>query len=147
MNKQVRYLWELKIIDLPLGWEEYYQLALKEFPDGENIDLSDGTFFCRPVEYRTKLIENFEKYSNEAQEVFNDNNLNFQDKCNKLLKLDVILNNILSDWINDTYDSSIFNPNDINYELISNDDLEFYFNNNNFSDLQKYIVDLKFFKN
>ena len=152
--KNVKYLWDLDITNIECGWQEYYELAKNEFPNGEEMILLDNRpCFCNPVEYRNKLICSFKKNSKIAKQTFNNDDINFVEKLNILLRIDILLYMYLHMWTNVNYDSSIFNPDDICEDYFSETfntyglDWELYFNDKCFTGSNSFIDNLKLFRN
>lgn len=119
-----KYLWDLKIENISLAWEDLYREADSDFPKGTVIELeSDSSkrreIFADPVICRQLLIGNFEKYSDEAKKVLASLNSNFNKKdFNMLVELDSILYTILSYWLDDLLDLPSMDPKFFMEELI-----------------------------
>jgi hypothetical protein len=137
-----KYLWDLNLDEIPLSWENVYQDALANYPDGELIPSDESwddiqrNYFFHSVKYRQLIIETFNKYKTNAIELMGKkHSLDFKDFINQIIKTDVILYNLLFDWIcdEDSFDISSFNPNNFYNNIVN---YEFYFKDN--SDLNGF---------
>lgn len=131
-----KYLWNLNLDKIPLGWEDTYKESIVNCPDGKLIPSDESwddiqrSYFFHPVKYRQLIIENFNNHKANAIELMDKKySLNFKDFINQIIKTDVILYNLLFDWIcdEDSFDISSFNPNNFYNNIL---DCEFYFKDN-----------------
>lgn len=118
----IKYLWQLDLDDIPLGWESTYQESFAKSPDGEIVSIPESNYdeviinryFYHPVKYRNELYRLFNEYKIKAKDLFESkNNHEFKPFINKLIQYDCILYNLLSEWTfsDDAFDGSSFSPN------------------------------------
>ncbi|WP_130807675.1 hypothetical protein [Senegalia massiliensis] len=139
-----KYLWQLNLDDIPLGWEQIYKEAIKEYPHGEifsfeNLNYDDtNRYFYHPVKYRDEIYRLFNKYKIEAKYLFDSKDkYNFKTFTTKIVKLDSILYNLLFYWTQEEkeVDGSCFDPRDLEEDIYS---FESYFDFDDFeSQFQK----------
>lgn len=131
------YLWDLTLDKLPCGWENTYQEALINCPDGELIPSEEHwgetqrNYFYHPVKYRQLILETFNNYKAKAIELMNKKDtLDFKEFINQIVQIDIVLYNLISHWITDEeeFDINSFNPNNF-YNEINNKD---YFDSSEF---------------
>ncbi len=152
----IKYLWDLNLDEISLGWEETYKEALEENPKGTNIKMEDYDmngrltmckYFYDPVGYRNLIHDTFNKYKIKAKTLFDSKETDdIKTFINKLIKLDIILYNLLANWTNedDEFDGSCFDPKYLKKEsnLL---ELDFYFDESDFStDFEKKYRKYKF---
>ena len=102
-----KFLWDLDIEQLPLGWEEQYQEALKEFPNGTVIK----GYFLHPVEYRAQILSYFHTYQAKAKSEYEQLLKEFDvELLNSLVGYDKLLYSVLYEWLDDQRDISLFDP-------------------------------------
>ncbi|TCT23356.1 hypothetical protein EDD68_10770 [Melghiribacillus thermohalophilus] len=97
-----KHLWELNLIDIPCGWENTYQEALKKCPNGMPLLIKGTKFLYHPVKYRQILLDTFSKSKEACNEITKNECLNQKQQSN-LLEHDIILFNVLFDWCQDSY--------------------------------------------
>ncbi|NFO86499.1 hypothetical protein FDC58_10445 [Clostridium botulinum] len=121
MNK---FLWDLDIENIPCGWENEYQKALIEYPEGKYADCIayDGKSFEKveynPVACRNLIVNKFNLLKIQANELYlNRDTLDFKMCCNRLFQIDIMLYNLLSTW---TYSDEIFCNDDFKSSEILN---------------------------
>ena len=74
---------ELKIEEIICGWEESYEYALKECPNGTILDTdpNGNRYFYHPVECRRLLLHEFNKAKLEVElYLFDDQGRWFNEK-------------------------------------------------------------------
>ncbi|WP_353096387.1 hypothetical protein [Tissierella praeacuta] len=117
----VKYLWDLNLDEIPLGWENTYQEASIKSPHGEIVsipesnydEISINRYFYHPVKYRNELYRLFNEFKVKAKDLFESKgNHEFRPFINELIKYDCILYNILYEWtlVDDELDGSSFDP-------------------------------------
>jgi len=150
-----KHLWDIDIETLNLGWEETYQDALKNCPNGEIIPSTTMTdvehVFSRhiyhPVGYRKKIIELFNRKKAEAISVL-EKQSDLQTLTNEIFKIDVCLFSLLTSWV--TLDEELetsFDPKEIETNMFN---VETYFaydkDDSIFSEQIKNLVKYKFIR-
>jgi len=101
-------LWDLEIEKIPCGWEEIYQKAVINHPDGLVID-EIALSVSHPVEYRNQIINEFNKTKQTAISLMaNQSTIPFPSLINKLVKLDARLFYLIIDWMQISYDETWF---------------------------------------
>lgn len=104
------FLWEIDIEQIPLGWNDIYEDARENYPNGTKFD----KYFVHPIECRTQLIAHFKNYQEKAKETYQSLLKGFdRDILHTLLKYDQILYSVLYEWLGDERDHSEFDPKDI----------------------------------
>lgn len=143
------FLWNLNIEAIPCGWESIYKTALNDCPNGtvKEIVLSDSSgvynekCFYNPVKCRNLIIEKFNSLKVEALELYNNRyKLDFKVCCNKLIHIDIMLYNLLTEW---TYESDVFSNDDFQPKNIL-DNIEIHHVNSYFENLDSKFDSLKF---
>ncbi|MGE1211103.1 hypothetical protein [Bacillus pumilus] len=139
MNK---YLWNLDIEELPCGWENIYQEALVDFPDGKTFkETMNGPddiyeFFSNPVKYKELLIQLFNFHKSKAQELFESNDLLTDRKAlSNLIKHDMALDHFVSTWVSTDLTLDSFDPNNVERDIF---DPEWYFSNDDYNQSKGY---------
>lgn len=124
----IKFLWDLDLDKIPIGWENVYQDSLINNPNGNTIKLFssnyDGTvtsedYFSHPIKCKELIYDLFNKYKSEAKELYeNQDKYSFKQVVNELFKLDTLLFHLLSDWVasDEYHEDTIFNPKD--YETL-----------------------------
>jgi len=132
-----KFLWDLNIEDIPCGFEYIYQDALINYPYGKIVETiscdSSGTNIStceyNPVKCRKIIITEFNDLRTKAIEIFNNkSSLDFKNCCNELLKIDMLLNSLLSEWTIDWFDNSSFQPKNFLIDHIKRFSFDCYFN-------------------
>ncbi|VDG73401.1 Uncharacterised protein [Clostridium carnis] len=143
-----KFLWDLDIENISCGWENEYQKALIECPEGKYADCItlNGHDFEKveynPVSCRNIIITKFNQLKLEANELYsNRNNLDFKMCCNRLFQIDVMLYNLLSTWTysNDVFCNDEFDPNTILNDIESPSASSYFDNLNPEFDSLKFI--------
>jgi hypothetical protein len=134
-------LWDLEIEKIPCGWEEEYQNALQEHPNGTVIECDEGCnevskYYYHPVQCHDLLIRNFNKAKIDAKSLLAErNNLELGDFINGIVRIDALLLYIIDTWVTDMMDCSCFNPEKIMPQS-DKDIFETYFTSNEFEKLR-----------
>jgi hypothetical protein len=97
-----KYLWDLDLHEIPCGWEDVYQDALKHCPDGMPLLIKGTKFFYHPAKYREVLLDTFAIAKEKCLDIMKNECLN-QKQLSELLENDIILFNVLFDWCQDSY--------------------------------------------
>ncbi|MED1480778.1 MULTISPECIES: hypothetical protein [Bacillus] len=136
------YLWNLDIEELPCGWENIYQEALVDFPDGKTFkETTNGPddiyeFFSNPVKYKELLIQLFNFHKSKAQKLFESNDLLTDRKAiSDLIKHDMALDHLVSTWVSTEKTLDSFDPNTVERDIF---DPEWYFSNDDFNQSKGY---------
>lgn len=139
MNK---YLWNLDIEELPCGWENIYQDALVDFPDGKTFkETMNGPddiyeFFSNPVKYKELLIQLFNFHKSKAQELFESNDLLTERKAiSNLIKHDMALDYLITTWVSTDLTLDSFDPNTVERDIF---DPDWYFSNDDYNQSKGY---------
>lgn len=127
-------LWNLKIEEIPCGWEQTYQYALSDCPNGKNVEfkymdhcdeMHIERYFYDPVKCHDLIIEEFNALKNKAENLIaNRDKLDLSSFISRIVNIDVHLYHLLNDWITpeEDMDCSCYNP-----EIFSkNHDYAFY---------------------
>lgn len=105
-----KYLWDLNLEEIPLGWEKDYQDALRNFPAGKIIEVPEiymddfeiRESWCNPVAFRTLVLQSFNALKDKALYLLeNVNKANFQDTSSKLIRIEFALRTLLFSWVDD----------------------------------------------
>ncbi|MCM3312010.1 hypothetical protein CHH78_02290 [Shouchella clausii] len=125
-----KYLFDLDLEEIPLGWEEAYQEALTRCPDGEIIPpLPDDAFnrpcFYHPVAYRALILKTFNKYKLLARRLMEEQKPDIKSWITELVKVDIILYKLLSLWVSEFMDISCYDPKDFNSDVFGANDSYF----------------------
>jgi hypothetical protein len=137
-----RYLWELDLAQVPLGWEKTYNEALEECPTGTYITIPDydasvsGETRCwyNPVKYHQTLLETFNRLKQKALSIISKEQDTPLHKIDDLIKIDICLYAILDLWLDDDnfFDGSSFDPNSLgDIKTIMKYDFYFDWDHNN----------------
>lgn len=140
-----KYLWDFVIEDIPCGWEETYQEALRNCPDGEIIMMEcsleeyDERVFYHPVKCRELLINRFNELKSKAMHlVKNKNTLSVNEFVFEIFKVDAELFSLLTTWSysDDQFEGGSFNPQ----RFLNGWDYSFYimddFHDNDYANLR-----------
>ncbi|SHH57708.1 hypothetical protein [Sporanaerobacter acetigenes] len=142
-----KYLWDLNLDEIPLGWENTYQDALNQCPKGEIIEMAEmdspdsiitNQYFYDPVGYKNTIYTIFNEYKIKAKTLFESRNKHeIKPFINELIKFDCILYGLLAEWTcnGNEFDGSSFDPNYLKNNLL---DYNYYFGSYNFeTDFEK----------
>ena len=135
----IKFLWDINIEDITCGWETAYQNALKECPKGKTIEMVSCDYYgtetyevdYNPVQCRNILVNAFNELKLEANELYSNlHSLDFKPTINKLLRIDILLFSILSEWTFDgsDCDASCYDPSHC-LEVTTNIATSSYFEN------------------
>jgi hypothetical protein len=102
-----KYLWDLDLVEIPCGWEDIYQDALKHCPDGMPLLIKGYKFFYHPVKYRQILLDTFATAKEKCLKIIKSEHLN-QKELSELLENDIILFNVLFEWCLDHLEEPFF---------------------------------------
>jgi hypothetical protein len=105
-----KYLWDLNLNEIPCGWEDVYQDALKHCPDGMPLLIKGTKFFYHPVKYREVLLNIFVTAKDKCLDIMQNECLN-QKQLSELLENDIILFNVLFEWCLDHLEKPFFDIN------------------------------------
>ena len=109
-----KFLWDIDIEQLQLGWEDVYQNAYENFPNGTVIK----NCFFHPVEYQAQLLAYFHTYQTKAKSTHEQLQKNFdRELLNLLATYDRLLYSVLYEWLDDERDISQFNSSDLDRRL------------------------------
>ncbi|MCY9197322.1 hypothetical protein MOE86_11470 [Bacillus atrophaeus] len=139
MNK---YLWDLNIEEIPCGWEDFYQDALVEFPDGKMFEeYMNGPddkyeFFSHPVKYRELMVYWFNFHKAKAQKLIESEILLTDRKAiSNLIKHDMVLYHLITTWISDDLTMDFFNPDSVERDFF---DPDWYFSCDEYNQSKGY---------
>lgn len=105
-----KYLWHLHLKKIPCGWENVYQDALKNCPNGMPLLIKGTKFFYHPVKYRETLLEIFSTAKEKCLEITKNECLN-RKQLSELLENDIILFNVLFEWSLEDAEKMFFDIN------------------------------------
>ncbi|MBW7651543.1 hypothetical protein [Anoxybacillus sp. ST4] len=105
-----KYLWHLDLNKIPCGWENVYQDALKNCPNGMPLLIKGTKFFYHPVKYRETLLEIFSTAKEKCLEIMKNECLD-RKQLSELLENDIILFNVLFEWCLEDMDETFFDVN------------------------------------
>jgi len=133
---------ELKIEEIICGWQDAYDQAINECPNGMMLlgvdNFGDGKYFYHPVECRRLLLHEFNKAKLDVEQVLNDRlKMSMDNFINKIVKLDAKLFSMINQWVSEDLDISCFNPKDFMNES-EKDLMEGYINpyDNKYADMR-----------
>ncbi|MGO0058601.1 hypothetical protein ACTID9_00800 [Brevibacillus fluminis] len=122
-----KYLWDLDLENIPLGWEETFRDALRICPDGEITPISYSSYhgekleryLYHPVKFRDRLIELFNADKAKAVNLMESNTIS-DSFLNQLFKIDVRLFNILDAWLtpDDEIEGEMLDPREMEQKLL-----------------------------
>ncbi|WP_313891155.1 hypothetical protein [Psychrobacillus sp.] len=108
------HLWELKLEQIPLGWNDMYQDAIEKYPNGAEMNGS----FVHPVDYHAQLLAYFHVYQAKAKSAYDKLQEKFDKKLlNTLVQYDMFLYSVIYEWVDDERDFSQFNSSDLDNQL------------------------------
>lgn len=132
----------MDIEELPCGWENIYQDALVDFPDGKTFkETMNGPddiyeFFSNPVKYKELLIQLFNFHKSKAQELFESNDLLTERKAiSNLIKHDMALDYLITTWVSTDLTLDSFDPNTVERDIF---DPDWYFSNDDYNQPKGY---------
>lgn len=121
----IKYLWDLNLDEIPLGWEATYKTALEQYPNGTTAEMilqdNDFELFAEeyeynPVECRNIIYNSFNEYKAKAKNLLESKDeYDLKTLVNELIKIDVILYNLLKYWLYEDdyyFENSSFQPKD-----------------------------------
>lgn len=110
------YLWDLSLDSIPLGWEKFYETAIKETSHGETFALPDSEYYYNIPDCKELLETNFKSLKNEATILFKDLSSNL-NRIERLIEIDICLYSIIEFWTRDEREYSSFNPNELQLDI------------------------------
>lgn len=121
-----KYLWDLNLDEIPLGWQKTYDDAVKNYPDGK-IDTrwhsgSSGEnqyvtqHHSDPVKYRDRIKVLFDQEKANALQTI-DSKISIRSYFNNLLDIDIKLYLLLELWTRPDDDFEFFEVSEIESHL------------------------------
>jgi hypothetical protein len=115
-----KYLWDLNIEDLPLGWQSVYDEAVRDYPKGKYVQwaaTNDEVIknWVDPVQTYDLFKRTIMDYKNRAMTIFqNYRDPDVRNTFTRLLRVDVALFNLFVNWNMECLDVehhlTMFNP-------------------------------------
>lgn len=113
-----KYLWDLTLENIPLGWIDIYEDYVRNCPHGEiygvqyHNDEDVTRHYVNPVKCKEVMLKRFNQLKLDAVELIGQrDSIDLKEFMNQLIKIDIQLFSILDDWTTDFDEVSSLDPN------------------------------------